>query len=245
VNIILFEPGEAELSFLPPGDPRAGHLLSVLRARAGDSFTAGILNGMKGDMHILRAGEDGVGFRFVPRGPSEPLLPLDLIIGLPRPLVTGRLLKDLAAMGLRSLHFVRTGLCEKSYMSGSLWKNHEYRRHLLEGLQQSGQTLLPDVRLHENFDACLSLFALGPRAAGHGDDVLRCVMHPGGAGLGEVPPRRSAVLAIGPERGWTPAELEKFTAEGFRVCGMGKRILRTEAAALAAGAILLSRMGLM
>jgi RsmE family RNA methyltransferase len=130
-------------------------------------------------------------------------------------------------------------------MSGSLWKNGEYRRHLLEGLAQSGNTLLPDVRLHESFDGCLSLFTAASGAAPE-DDIVRCVLDPRGCGaLDTLPPRRSAVLAIGPERGWTPAELEKFTATGFGICGMGKRILRTEAAALAASAITLFRMGLM
>jgi RsmE family RNA methyltransferase len=239
MNIILFESSEAASGFLLPEDPRAKHLLDVLRARLGDSFAAGILNGRKGVMEILSAGKDGVSFRFIPTEEPQPLLPLDIIIGLPRPLVTGRLIKDLTSLGLRALHFVRAGLSEKSYMSGSLWKRHEYRRHLLEGLQQSGNTLAPEIRLHERLDACLACFPAP------GEDSCRCVLDPRAkVFLRDIPLRRELVLAIGPERGWTEAELEKFTAAGFLLCGMGQRILRTEAAALAASSVMLSRMGL-
>jgi RsmE family RNA methyltransferase len=42
-----------------------------------------------------------------------------------------------------------------------------------------------------------------------------------------------AVLAIGPEGGWTPYELDKLQACGFKLFGMGKRILRTDTAAVA------------
>jgi RsmE family RNA methyltransferase len=241
MNIILFDPSEAVSGFLCRDDVRGRHLLSVLRAGPGDKFSAGILNGGKGFMEILSISGEGFSFRFIPAGPSPPLLPADIIIGLPRPLVTGRLMKDLASLGLRCLHFVRAALCEKSYMSGSLWQKGEYRRHLLEGLQQSGATLMPEVRLHENFDACLAFFS-----EISGGDFCRCVLDPRGEGfLRDVPVRGAAVLAIGPERGWTEAELEKFAASGFRICRMGPRILRTEAAALAACSVMLSRMGLM
>jgi RsmE family RNA methyltransferase len=240
MNIILFEPREAASGFLPGEDWRARHLFSVLRARAGDSFAAGILGGEKGLMEILEAGAGGLSFRFVPKEPPPALFPVDIVVGLPRPLVSGRLIKDLAGLGLRSLHFVRAGLCEKSYLSGGLWQKNEYRRHVIEGLQQSGATRAPEVRLHGDFDACLACFPAGPGGA------CRCVLDQrGGLSLRDAAPAEAAVLAIGPERGWTEAELEKFEAAGFQICRMGPRILRTEAAALAAASIMLSRMGLM
>ena len=39
-------------------------------------------------------------------------------------------------------------------------------------------------------------------------------------------------LAVGPEGGWTPYELELFQAHGFEVFGMGPRILRTDTACM-------------
>jgi RsmE family RNA methyltransferase len=241
MNIILFEPEEAELCLLPPEDPRTRHLFSVLRARPGDRFSAGIVNGGKGVMEVLSFQEGGIRFRFEAREEAEPLFPLDIIIGFPRPLVTGRLLKDLTSLGLRSLHFVCSTLCEKSYMRASLWKNGGYARHVREGLQQSGATRTPQVRLHEGLKSCLACFADRVEAA-------LCVLDPRAGktlSLAEAPRRDSAVLAIGPERGWTVTEVNALGGAGFHAYRLGRRILRTEAAALAASAVMLSRMGLM
>jgi RsmE family RNA methyltransferase len=236
MNLILFDPDEIDRP-LPAADFRGAHLLSVLRARKGDRFAAGILNGRKGIMEIVSIAEEGISFLFIPGEEPRPLLPLELIIGVPRPLVTGRLLKDLTSLGLRNLRFTAAELCEKSYLSSGLWKNGEYRRHLREGLEQSGNTLLPEVSLYPRLASCLA--ALPPGTGRYVLDPER-----GGSRLGEIDaPGQAAVLAVGPERGWTARELDMFVSAGFRLVRMGERILRTEAAAVAAAAILLSRMG--
>jgi 16S rRNA (uracil1498-N3)-methyltransferase len=41
------------------------------------------------------------------------------------------------------------------------------------------------------------------------------------------------LIAIGPEGGWTPFELEWLQAHGFAACSAGPRILRTDTACLA------------
>ncbi|MCM1321378.1 MAG: RsmE family RNA methyltransferase [Bacteroides sp.] len=51
------------------------------------------------------------------------------------------------------------------------------------------------------------------------------------------------IAAVGSERGWTDAERALFARSGFAVCGMGARVLRTETAAAAASALILSQMG--
>ncbi len=48
------------------------------------------------------------------------------------------------------------------------------------------------------------------------------------------PPRQQAVLAIGPEGGWTDTEFAAAHASGFREASLGKLILRTETAIVAA-----------
>ncbi len=48
---------------------------------------------------------------------------------------------------------------------------------------------------------------------------------------------RSIALAIGPEGGWTPEEIDLFTAHAWQPVTLGPRILRAETAAIAAIAI--------
>lgn len=50
-------------------------------------------------------------------------------------------------------------------------------------------------------------------------------------------------LAVGPEGGWTPDEVDLATAAGFASVTLGLRILRAETAAIAALSILQSRLG--
>lgn len=40
----------------------------------------------------------------------------------------------------------------------------------------------------------------------------------------------AAILAIGPEGGWTPSELDVLVAAGFAIAGLGERVLRSETA---------------
>jgi len=55
--------------------------------------------------------------------------------------------------------------------------------------------------------------------------------------LRDHPEVRSLTLAIGPEGGWTPEELQSFASAYFISCSLGETILRAETAAVAALAI--------
>jgi RsmE family RNA methyltransferase len=253
MNLFLLDDGGPE-GFFAAHDARAVHLRKVLSARPGDSFAAGVLGGALGRLTVLSVSREGTAFRFTEEAPPLPLLPLEIIIGAARPLVTRRLLKDLSSLGLKALHFVAARLSEKSYLESSLWKNGEYKDCMKEGLVQSGNTLLPEARLYKQLEDCIAaLTPAAPENTGEtAPEILRCVFDPSGelslahlARPAHGAPPAGMILAVGPERGWTQNELESFIKAGFRVYSMGKRILRTEAAALAASVAALSRMGFM
>lgn len=52
-----------------------------------------------------------------------------------------------------------------------------------------------------------------------------------------------AGVVIGPEGGFSPAEVEAATATGMAIAGLGPRILRSETVAVAAAAVILSATG--
>ncbi|HKY32022.1 MAG TPA: RsmE family RNA methyltransferase, partial [Candidatus Polarisedimenticolia bacterium] len=53
----------------------------------------------------------------------------------------------------------------------------------------------------------------------------------------------SAVLAVGPEGGWAPAEIEAAGRAGFTAATLGRRVLRTETAGIVAVALALFLAG--
>jgi 16S rRNA (uracil1498-N3)-methyltransferase len=69
-------------------------------------------------------------------------------------------------------------------------------------------------------------------------DGLLLVESGGRASIGSPSPGRPALLAVGPEGGWTGAELAAAEVAGWRAVGLGPRVLRAETAAVAALAIL-------
>jgi RsmE family RNA methyltransferase len=59
--------------------------------------------------------------------------------------------------------------------------------------------------------------------------------------LGETP----VVLALGPERGWGPADRAALRAHGFTLVHLGTRVLRSETAVIAALTLVRARLGLL
>jgi 16S rRNA (uracil1498-N3)-methyltransferase len=60
---------------------------------------------------------------------------------------------------------------------------------------------------------------------------IKILAHPGGDEV-SWPPGQDVVVAVGPEGGWTEAEIEPAREAGWRLVSLGPRILRIETAAL-------------
>lgn len=234
MNLILFE----EESFTVfAGDPRYEHLKQILKKKEGEAFAAGVINGKKGTAVIESFNEKECVCRFEPREDSPPLYPFTLIVGMVRPITARRLLKDLTALGVGRILFTQTELTDKSYRCGSLWQPGEYRKHLIEGAVQAGETRLPEVGIPYSLRAALAEL---PECS------TRVVFDNRGVSFRLGPQSEvsfPAVAAVGSERGWTDRERELFAENGFTFCSMGKRILRTETAAAVAAALLLEHSG--
>lgn len=81
----------------------------------------------------------------------------------------------------------------------------------------------------------------GPLAAVSGPGTVVLAEREGWRRLRELPP--PGVVVIGPEGGFTPAELAAARASGAVLAGLGPRILRSRSVAVAVAAAVLSRTG--
>jgi 16S rRNA (uracil1498-N3)-methyltransferase len=236
VNLILFELHETTVP-LPRADRRAVHLLEVLRRHVHDTFDAGLINGPRGKGTVTAIDSDALHllFRWETSAPGAD--PITLIVGLPRPQTARKILQDATSLGITQLHFVQTDRGEPSYASSTLWSTGEWRRHLVAGAEQAFCTRLPEV----SHDRPLSeIVALLPA------DHLRIALdnYESSTRLGAVAlDGRPVVLAVGSERGWSPAEREILRRENFRLAHLGRRVLRTETACVAALAVVKDRSG--
>jgi 16S rRNA (uracil1498-N3)-methyltransferase len=99
--------------------------------------------------------------------------------------------------------------------------------------EQSGRARIPEIAAPLSFAVLLQQAAVGdtPGLLLHPSDEavpLRALLD----GL-PAPPAR-LLLAVGPEGGWSPAEVSAARAANLRPVSLGMRILRTETAALVA-----------
>ena len=239
MNRILLEPAEIGSDGRAIlGGARAEHIRSVLHGEVGQRLKTGVVGGLVGFSAIEAVSSDGVTISC--RHDEAPLAPwCDLILAPPRPRVLKRLLPQLATIGVRRLVLVGAEKVEKAFWGAQLLKEEIYRPLLVEGLMQGAvSTTLPQI------DQCRNLprwFEKGGFSEMFGAQPQRVIAHPyadeahqaaasspEADGSAAVP-----VFAIGPEGGWTDAEVALFEAHGFVRHGLGARILKTETAAIA------------
>jgi hypothetical protein len=130
LNLVLFNSSEV-LTPLPRSDPRAIHLIDVLRRGVGDDFDAGLINGPrgKGTLRGITSNSLTLTFAWTERPPA--LDPLVLLVGLPRPQTARKILQEATALGVRAMHFFQSARGEASYGQSTLWSSGEWHRHLV------------------------------------------------------------------------------------------------------------------
>lgn len=248
MNRILFEQSEISDGIAVFGGVRAEHVVKVLRGEPGQTLKTGEIDGAIGFSVIesIEGTSGGFTVRAKVSHDHESLKPwVDLVLAPPRPRVMKRLLPQLAAMGAGRIVLVGAKKVEKDFWGATLLKEEIYRPLLIEGLMQSGTSVLPVVETRRNFRRFVKeeLDAAFPGAG------RRIVAHPyektektGSVPkkTGSVPDSGRVLLAVGPEGGWSEDEVELLEAHGFERYSLGGRILRTDTALIA----LLARLGM-
>lgn len=238
MNRILFEKGEIRSGVAVFGGARAAHVAEVLHGEPGQILKTGEIDGRIGTSVIesVERTDDGpdAGYRVTVRvSHGEDALPswCDIILAPPRPRAFKRLLPQLAAMGAGTVVLTGAKKVEKDFWGATVLKEENWRPLCIEGLMQAGTSEMPKIVLRRGFRAFLrdELDAMFPTAN-------RVVAHPYAAPEGaETAPAASGrlLLAIGPEGGWDDGEVAALREKGFRPYSLGKRILRTDTAAVA------------
>lgn len=226
MNLLLLEDGDfiAADRVLLQGR-RLKHLQEVHRATVGDSLRVGRLGGLMGQGQLLRLDSDAAELQINLEQSAPAKLPLTLLLALPRPKMLKRVLQTVASMGVPRLILLNSYRVEKSFWQTPFLQPEAIREQLILGLEQARDTVLPEVIIEKRFKPFVE-DQLPQLAAGS----LGLVGHPGPYPACPRTVEGQVTLAIGPEGGWIPYEVEKLAAAGLQPVQLGERILRVETA---------------
>jgi len=116
-------------------------------------------------------------------------------------------------------------VCERGVAQPNEKAQGRLRRTVVEASKQCGRNRLMEIAEPVDWATLIDSTAGIP---------TRLIAHPGAAtGTPNLLPEADAIVAIGPEGGFTPAEVDAALAAGWQTIDLGRRILRVETAALA------------
>ncbi len=204
---------------------RLKHVTEVHRAQAGDELCVGVLGGRIGIGRVTQLDPAVLEMEVRLDQAPPPKLSLSLILALPRPKVLKRVLRAASAMGVKRIILLNSFRVEKSFWQSPVLSDEEIREQLIIGLEQGKDTILPEVLLRPLFKPFVE-----DELPGLIKGALSLVAHPAASAPCPRDIKEPAVLAIGPEGGFIPYEIEKFISCGFMPVQIGERILSVETA---------------
>ena len=226
MNLLLFSAADRlDEKRIRVADERLQHMLGVLGSRVGDELRVGEVDGMTGTGRVLEIDEHQAVLAIDLGQPPPPKLPLSLVLALPRPKMLRRIVRTVAELGVAELHLINSYRVDKSYWHTPALQADTLRGYLLQGLEQSRDTVLPTVSCHRRFkpfveDVLPAMVAARRALLAHPGDYPPCLAQA----------HRQTLLVVGPEGGFIPYEVEKLEAAGCDTVSLGPRILRVETA---------------
>lgn len=215
-------PGPGALARLD--ESTSHHLLVVCRHPRDKPLIVFDGSGLEAEAELveIQQGRAVLRLRSAPR-PAAAHPERHLVLGLPKGPALDHALRMSVELGVTHIHPVLSARAVRRSDRGDRW------RRILEGAaRQCGRADVPE---------CSPLTSLGEASSGLSSALERFVGVPGAPPLRPNP--RAAALAVGPEGGFSPQELEQLLAEGWRPAGLGAWVLRTDTA-VAAGLALLA-----
>lgn len=217
----------------------ARHIKKVLRLRPGDTIRLCDGQGLFCEGRIAGFQSDGVEVELLTACPAGGESPLDLTIaqGYLKDSKMDSLARQLTEIGVSKwipYHSQRSvSKPDKKRLAARI---ERWKRISREAVKQCRRGYILAIEPLENFEDLLQQ---------SGSQNLRILFWEDYSGLSSSvdplkrqDPVKSVLAVLGPEGGFTPAEVDAAVAEGFGLAGLGPRILRAETAALTAAVLL-------
>ena len=209
----------------------AHHLGRVLRAQPGQLYELS-------DGHSVRLGRiervtrDRVDFALLEEIPAyAPPIDITLLLSIVKFDAFEWAIEKATELGVSAVIPLAAARSEKALLAAAGKRAERWQKLLAEASQQSRRVNVPALQSVSQPTQAFSAYATAARKILLSEQPdappLRRILQ-------NEPAHRKAVLAIGPEGGWTDAELSAAQAHNFHQASLGKLILRTETAVAAA-----------
>jgi 16S rRNA (uracil1498-N3)-methyltransferase len=226
---------------------QAQHLSRVLRAQPGMEFDV-IAGGRAWLARIASIDRDSVRFTLLEELKTAPALPVTLLLSIFKFDRMEWAIEKAVELGSSRIVPVLAERTEKHLAQAAGKRVERWRRLGLEAAKQSRRSDLPEIAEPTRLASILAAngSANDPKRSTAADltgplRILLSETEEDQPLLRILETRGDAVegimLAIGPEGGWTAAEIALFTGAGWHSASLGPRILRVETAVIAALAI--------
>jgi 16S rRNA (uracil1498-N3)-methyltransferase len=220
----------------------AAHLSRVLRVRPGQQFDIAV-NGAVRLGAVTRVEDERVEFELGDEIAAAPILPITLFLSIVRFERLEWALEKCVELGAARVVPLIAARTDPHLAAAAPKRTERWQRLLRQAAEQARRSAPPQlaspVRLRRE-ELCVPGLRIVLAETAR-TDLLRHVLQPAPRENGPSFPSLS--LAVGPEGGWTEAELKLFADCGWTPASLGPNILRTETAALAALAIAMSLAG--
>jgi 16S rRNA (uracil1498-N3)-methyltransferase len=228
-----------DLIELPADESR--HAITVLRLKRNDPVVVVDGNGMtyRGELIIEKQSKyASVRVTSTIRNSGEPMVRLTLAAGLSTGFKFDQVIQQGTEVGISRFVPLKT---EKSYIKSSDLSNklNRFEKVAVAAMKQSRRSYLPDVA---------GIRTLPEYLKESMDEPLKLLFHPEiEQSISLESLRNSSVqrasLLIGPESGFSTAEVNQALSAGFKPVSLGTRVLRTETAGPVCAALVLQALG--
>ncbi len=210
------------------------HIKNVLRMRIGDEFLISE-NSASHLCEIIEINDFALSAKVIQENYNNTELPIEIYLfqGLPKSDKFETIIQKCVELGVNSIIPTRMNRCVVKLDDKKAKSKTERWQAISESAaKQSKRNIIPEITDVTSYAkaleyaACMDII-LVPYEAHNG-------MQSTISALKELKPGMKVAIIIGPEGGFDEAEIQAATAKGARIVSLGKRILRTETAAITA-----------
>ena len=209
----------------------AHHLGRVLRAQPGQLYE--LSDGQQVRLgRIEKVARDRVDFTLLEQiSAHQPAIDVTLLLSIVKFDAFEWAIEKATELGVSTIIPLAAARSEKALLAAAGKRAERWKKLLAEASQQSRRVRMPILQSVFQPTQAFSAQPVGATTVILSElpdaPTLRRILQ-------NEPAHRGAILAVGPEGGWTEAELSAARTHNFREASLGKLILRTETAVAAA-----------